>query len=390
MATPALVFMEDDDIEQNISVREEGNAPLPFERPVFKEKIKVVGIGGGGNNAIDHIIRSGVSNVEFLAINTDTYCLENCLSPQKLVIGEKLAKGRGSGARPEIGEQAAIESRESIRNCLKGCDMVYLAAGMGGGTGTGALPVIAETAKEMGILTVAVVTRPFGFEGRKRTVFSDAGIEKIKKIVDALIVVPNDRLLLADRSTTVQEAFAMADSVLRQAVQGVTDLVTKPGFINVDFADLRCVMKHSGGAVMGVGTGKGDRRGEDALRRAMESPLMESSISGAKGVILNVTGGPDIGIFEVQEAAEHLKSQIDPDANFIWGFVEDDRMGRELQEEIQMVVIATGFDMEEDAPEMESSASPLPVTQKAPESESFFSMEAPIDTPSYLRRKLRQ
>jgi len=207
--------------------------------------------------------------------------------------------------------------------------------------------------------------------------------------VDALIVVPNDRLLLADRSTTVQEAFAMADGVLRQAVQGVIDLVTKPGFVNVDFADLRSIMKHSGGAVMGVGTGKGDNRAADAMRRAMESPLMESSIKGAKGVILNVTAGPDIGIFEVEEAAEHLKSQIDQDANFIWGFVQDDKMGKDSQEEIQMVVIATGFDAESVALREEERENPSPDKQKAPESESFFSMDSPIDTPSYLRRRQR-
>ena len=392
MATPALVFMEDDTREQDIQVREEGKTPLaPHERPAFKEKIKVVGIGGGGNNALDHIIRSGASNVEFLAINTDAHCLENCLSVEKLVIGERLTKGHGAGARPEIGEQAAIESRENIRACLKGCDMVYLAAGMGGGTGTGALPIIADIAKEMGILTVAVVTRPFNFEGKNRTTCSDAGIEKTKKIVDALIVVPNERLLLSDRSTTVQEAFAMADGVLRQAVQGVIDLVTKPGFVNVDFADLRSIMKHSGGAVMGVGIGKGDNRAGDAMRRAMESPLMESSIKGAKGVILNVTAGPDIGIFEVEEAAEHLKSQIDPDANFIWGFVQDDKMGKDSQEEIQMVVIATGFDMEGGASRKEAQEYSSPNRQKAaPESDSFFSMDSPIDTPSYLRRRQRQ
>jgi cell division protein FtsZ len=312
---------------------------------------------------------------------------------EKLVIGEKLTKGHGAGARPEVGEQAAIESREGIRSCLKGCDMVYLAAGMGGGTGTGALPVAAEIAKEMGILTVAVVTRPFSFEGKKRTAYSNAGIEKTKKIVDALIVVPNDRLLLSDRSTTVQEAFAMADGVLRQAVQGVTDLVTKPGLINVDFADLRSIMKHSGGAVMGVGSGKGDSRAEDALKHAMESPLMECSIKGAKGVILNVTAGQDIGIFEVQDAAEHLRSQIDPDANFIWGFVQDDNMGRDSQEEIQMVVIATGFDLGSGFVEPESGdrleQSPRP-QKAAADTDSFFSMDSPIDTPSYLRRRQRQ
>jgi cell division protein FtsZ len=389
----------DDDINELKSGHEpdEGSKSrlIPAEQPRFRERIKVVGIGGGGNNAIDHIIRSGVGGIEFLAINTDAHCLEKCLSVEKLVIGEKLTKGHGAGARPEVGEQAAVESKENIRACLKGCDMVYLAAGMGGGTGTGALPVVAGIAKEMGILTVAVVTRPFGFEGKRRTSSSDWGIEKTKKIVDALIIVPNDRLLLSDRSTTVQEAFAMADGVLRQAVQGVTDLVTKPGQINVDFADLRSIMKHSGGAVMGVGKGKGDNRAEDALRHAMESPLMESSIEGAKGVILNVTAGPDVGIFEVKEAAERLGEQIDPDANFIWGFVCDESMGRDSQEEIQMVVIATGFEMNsgsdiaaDEAPS--DYAPPGYQPSRAPASgygqDDMFMMDSPLDTPSIMRR----
>jgi cell division protein FtsZ len=379
--------MEDDFVEPGApdGRRAERKFVVPAVQPAFRERIKIVGIGGGGNNALDHIIRSGTNDVEFLAMNTDSHCLEKCLSTDKLVIGEKLTKGRGAGARPEVGEQAAIESKDEIRARLKGCDMVYLAAGMGGGTGTGALPVVASIAKEMGILTVAVVTRPFSFEGKKRITSSNAGIEKTKKIVDALIVVPNDRLLLADRSTTVQEAFAMADGVLRQAVQGVTDLVTKPGLINVDFADLRSIMRHSGGAVMGIGAGKGGARADDALRRAMESPLMECSITGAKGVILNVTGGSDIALFEVQEAAEKLRAQIDADANFIWGFVQDDNLIKTTQDEIQMVVIATGFDM---APEPENEPAPdAPAPRAQRRQEAFFAGDMPMDTPSYLRRK---
>jgi cell division protein FtsZ len=366
---------------------------------MFRAKIKVVGIGGGGNNALDHIIRSGAGGVEFLAVNTDAHCLEKCLSVEKLVIGEKLTKGRGAGARPEIGEQSAIESREEIRSCLKGYDMVYLAAGMGGGTGTGALPVVAEIAKELGILTVAVVTRPFDFEGKLRTAYSNAGIEKTRKIVDALIVVPNDRLLSSDRSPTMQEAFAMADDVLSQAVQGVTDLVTKPGTLNVDFADLRSIMKHSGGAVMGVGSGKGDNRAGEALKRAMENPLMEYSIRGAKGVILNITGGADVGLHEVEAVIKHLEEQIDPEATFIWGLVNDEM---ERDEEIRMVVIATGYDMDSRAEEentgtgqddrnvMKSGGAEPRATasaQKTSEGDSFFTMDSPIDAPSYYRRR---
>jgi cell division protein FtsZ len=396
LAAPARVYIEEDDDARGISTREHTRKKqAPEENVLFKAKIKVVGSGGGGHNALDQIIRSGSGGVEFLAVNTDAHCLEKCLSVEKLVIGEKLTKGHGAGARPEIGEQAAIDSWESLRSCLMGCDMAYLAAGMGGGTGTGALPVVADIAKELGILTVAVVTRPFSFEGKKRTMYSDIGIEKTKKIVDALIVVPNDRLLLSDRSTTVQEAFAMADGVLCQAVQGVTDLVTKPGMVNVDFADLRSIMKHSGGAVMGVGSGKGDGRAEEALKRAMESPLMEYSIKGAKGVILNITGGMDISLHEVQAATKRLEEQIDPDATFIWGFVNDE-MDRDA--EIRMVVIATGYDMNFDAASGGSeppcgnaaargSAEPRTAEIKPPEGDSFFAMDSPIDTPSYYRRR---
>jgi cell division protein FtsZ len=398
LAAPARVYIEEEDGERGASAGENIRDKLaPAKEPLFKAKIKVVGIGGGGNNALDHIIRSGGSGVEFLAVNTDVHCLEKCLSVEKLVIGEKITKGHGAGARPDIGEQAAVESREQIRSCLKGCDMVYLAAGMGGGTGTGALPVIAEIAKELGILTVAVVTRPFSFEGKQRTAHSDAGIEKIQKIVDALIVVPNDRLLSPDRSPTVQEAFAMADDVLCQAVQGVTDLVMRPGVLNVDFADLKSVMKHSGGAVMGVGSGKGDNRAWEALKRAMENPLMENSIKGAKGVLLNITGGQDVGLHEMEAIIKHLESQIDPEATFIWGLVNEE-MNRD--EEIRMVVIATGYEKDSDAranaaPDGESAASaakpgaakPSAPTPKTSEGDSFFAMDSPIDAPSYYRRR---
>jgi cell division protein FtsZ len=362
----------------------------PASQFALRERIKVIGVGGGGNNALDHIIRTGATGVEFLAINTDTHCLEKCLSVEKLMLGERLTKGHGAGAMPEVGEQAALESRDEIRACLKGCDMVYLAAGMGGGTGTGALPIIAGIAREMGILTVSVVTRPFSFEGKKRKNFAEIGIEKLKQVVDALIVVPNDKLLqLSERTTSLTDAFAMADNVLRQAVQGVTDLVTKPGIINVDFADLRSIMKHAGGAVMGIGMGSGEHRAKEALRRAMESPLMENSMQGAKGVILNVTAGSSVGIMEVEEAANHLHSQIDEDANFMWGLVYDETMG----EDIQMVVIATGFLLSPAAEE--PSGKPENKSQTPPGAERdqqdvLFSMDSPLDTPSYLRRKQRR
>jgi cell division protein FtsZ len=358
----------------------------PLPSPALRERIKIIGVGGGGNNALDHIIRMGAAGVEFLAVNTDSHHLEKCLSVEKLVLGEKLTRGHGAGAKPEIGEMAALESRDEIRTCLKGCDMVYLAAGMGGGTGTGALPVIAEIAKDLGILTVSVVTRPFSFEGKKRKALADAGIEKLKNVVDALIVVPNDRLLhLSERTTSLADAFAMADNVLRQAVQGVTDLVTKPGEMNVDFADLRSIMKHAGGAVMGVGRGNGENRAEEALKRAMECPLMESSVLGAKGVILNVTASSNIGIMEVQGAATKLQSLVDPDANFIWGLVYEEDMG----DEVQMVVIATGFDMGLPDPkpvDLQPFAS-KPEPGAVPPSDAFIDVDSLIDTPSYIRKK---
>jgi cell division protein FtsZ len=360
----------------------------PASQTEFREKIKIIGVGGGGNNALSHIIRTGATGVEFLAINTDSSCLEKCLSVEKLMLGERITKGLGAGARPEIGEQAALESRDELRTCLRGCDMAFFAAGMGGGTGTGALPIIAGIAKEMGILTVAVVTRPFTFEGKRRKNFAEIGIEKLKQVVDALIVVPNDKLLeISERTTSLTDAFATADNILRQAVQGVTDLVTKPGIINVDFADLRSIMKHAGGAVMGIGIGTGDHRADEALRRAMESPLMEYSIDGAKGVILNVTASSNVGIMEVEDAANRLQSQIDEDANFIWGLAYDDNM----QEEVQMVVIATGFDLPSSRSRetLDKEKKRLPRTKESSgtQQDVLFSVESPLDVPSYLRRR---
>lgn len=383
MADSALEYLAEDNPSEKRVQGGEKVRQTPV--PALKERIKIVGVGGGGNNALDHIIRMGATGVEFLAINTDSHCLEKCLSSEKLILGEKLTGGHGAGARPEIGELAALESREEIRSCLKGCDMVYLAAGMGGGTGTGALPVIAEIAKDMGILTVSVVTRPFSFEGKKRKAYAEQGIEKLKKVVDALIVVPNDRLLqFSERTTSLADAFAMADNVLRQAVQGVTDLVTKPGEVNVDFADLRSIMQHAGGAVMGIGRGSGENRADEALRRAMESPLMESSVHGAKGVILNVTARSSIGIIEVQDAAAKLQSLVDPEAVFIWGMAYDENMG----DEIQMVVIATGYDMNSVNTSGKTTPTESARQQDANvQSDKLFDEDSPIDTPSYLRKK---
>ena len=312
--------------------------------PNLREHIKVIGIGGGGINAVDSIIRSGIVGVEFVAMNTDVRSLEKSLATDKLILGEKLTRGLGAGAKPEIGAAAALESREEIRKHLKGCDMVYITAGMGGGTGTGALPFVAEMAKQMGILTVAVITKPFTFEGKKKMTLAMEGIRKVENVVDALIVIPNDKLLaMTERNTSLTDAFAAVNNVLRQAVQGVTDLVTCPGCINVDFADLRNVMTDAGSAVMGVGVAKGENRAKSALKQALESPLMESSIIGAKGVLFNVSGGEDVGLLEVSEAADMLQGYIDMDAKFIWGWVPDDRTDGSLE----MVIVATGFNKED-------------------------------------------
>ena len=309
--------------------------------PARRETIKVIAVGGGGGNALNHIISKGIDGVDILAVNTDIRSLDMSLSHNRIVLGEKVTKGLGAGALPQIGEQAARESLSEIRDYLRGADMVYLTAGMGGGTGTGALPIIAQTAKEMGILTVAVVTKPFMFEGARRMRYAEEGIAKLRQCVDALIVVPNDRLLqICRKETPLSESFSMVDEVLRQAVQGVTDLVMRPGMVNVDFADLKAVMKHSGTAVMGVGCAKGENRIEKALREALESPLMECSMHGAKGVLMNITCGEDLGIFEVQQAAAYIEEIISEDATFVWGCAED----IDMEESIEIVIVATGFE----------------------------------------------
>ena len=328
------------------------NAPSAQNRsePARRESIKVIAVGGGGGNALNHIISKGIEGVDLLAVNTDVRSLDMSLSPNKIVLGERVTKGLGAGALPQIGEQAARESLSEIREYLRGSDMVYLTAGMGGGTGTGAIPIIAQAAKEMGILTVAVVTKPFMFEGTRRMRYAEEGIAKLRQCVDALIVVPNDRLLqICRKETPLSESFSMVDEVLRQAVQGVTDLVTRPGMVNVDFADLKAVMKHAGTAVMGVGCAKGEDRIENALKEALESPLMECSMHGAKGVLMNIKYGGDLGIFEIQQAAAYIEEIISEDATFVWGCAEDS----DMEGSVEIVIVATGF--EEDR--FENSAS---------------------------------
>lgn len=305
-------------------------------------KIKVIGVGGGGNNAVNRMVESGVRGIDFVALNTDRQALYSSKAEIKLQIGEKLTRGLGAGANPDIGAKAAEENRNEIMESLKGADMIFITAGMGGGTGTGAAPVVAEIAKELGILTVGVVTKPFTFEGPKRLKHAELGIEALKQKVDTLVTIPNDRLLqVADKKTTMVEAFIMADEVLKQGIQGISDLIAVPNLINLDFADVKTIMHDKGIAHMGIGKSSGDNRATEAAKQAIRSPLLETSIEGAKSVLLNITGGSDLGIFEVNEAADLIRASVDKDANIIFGAGIDES----LKDEIKITVIATGFDI---------------------------------------------
>jgi len=305
------------------------------------DRIRVVGVGGSGGNAINHMINSKVKGVEFIAINTDAQDLHHSLTKKKIHVGKNLTRGLGTGMNVELGRRAAEETKEEIQEAIKGSDMIFLAGGMGGGTCTGASSVIAKTARELGALTVAVVTKPFSFEGQQRMRIAEQGLEELKKEVDALIVIPNDRLLaVVDRDTTVNNAFAMCDDILRQAVEGISDLITTPGIINVDFADIRAVMENAGSALMGIGTATGEKRAEDAANAAINSPLLEISIHGAKGVLFAVAGGDDLGMLEIQDAAKVITEAIDPNAKVIFGAVRDEKLKKG---EIKVTVIATGF-----------------------------------------------
>lgn len=305
-------------------------------------KIKVVGVGGGGCNALNSMIAlQQIQGVEFIAINCDAQALLTCQAPTKIQIGENLTKGLGAGADPEIGKKSAEESKDKIKENLEGSDMVFVTCGMGGGTGTGASPIIAQIAKEVGALTVAVVTKPFVFEGTRRMIFAEEGITYLKEHVDTLIVIPNQRILdVVDRKMTLLEAFKVADSVLGQGVQGISDLITMPGLINVDFADVRTIMTNAGSALMGIGTGVGENRAQAAARSAIASPLLEVTIEGAKGVLFNIIGGPDLAMSEVDEAAKIIAASADPDANIIFGATIDESM----VDQLKITVIATGFD----------------------------------------------
>ncbi len=354
-------------------------------------KIRVMGIGGGGCNALTSMVsQSQIQGVEFVSVNTDAQALLLCQAATKLQIGENLTKGLGSGGNPEIGRQAAEESYEKIKKLIDGTDMIFVAAGMGGGTGTGATPIIAKAAKEVGALTVAVVTKPFSFEGTRRMVTAEDGIETLKDKVDTLIVIPNQRILdVVDKKMSLLEAFKVADSVLSQGVQGISDIITIPGLINVDFADVKTIMSNSGSALMGIGTGVGENRAQTAARAAIASPLLEISMDGARGVLFNITGGSDLTMSEVDEAAQIIASAADPDANIIFGATIEESM----HDQIKITVIATGFDQTRQ-PFKEFIASPTPLKTDVKEEEESQPQEEKKeeekdiwDIPAFLRQK---
>jgi cell division protein FtsZ len=362
-------------------------------------QIKVIGVGGGGNNAVNRMIEASLKGVQFVAINTDKQALFNSKAEFKIQIGEKLTRGLGAGANPDVGEKAAEESRDDIYQALQGSDMVFITAGMGGGTGTGAAPIVAEVAKEMGILTVGVVTKPFTFEGRRRMLHADHGINALKDKVDTLVTIPNDRLLqVIEKRTSIVDAFKIADDVLRQGVQGISDLIAIPGLVNLDFADVKTIMYERGLAHMGVGKASGENRAVEAAKQAIHSPMLETSIEGSKGVLLNITGGANLGLFEVNEAAEIVAEAADPDANIIFGAVIDEA----LKDELRITVIATGFDdhqprrSTESAPVIETQTTEEPseveATQETEPEETVHNEpvetnDEEFDIPTFLRRQ---
>lgn len=379
---------------------------LEFEANVDQlATIKVIGVGGGGNNAVNRMIEHGVQGVEFIAVNTDAQALNLSKAEIKMQIGGKLTRGLGAGANPEVGKKAAEESKEQIEEVIKGADMVFVTAGMGGGTGTGAAPVIAQIAKDLGALTVGVVTRPFTFEGRKRSTQASGGISAMKEAVDTLIVIPNDRLLeIVDKSTPMLEAFREADNVLRQGVQGISDLIAVPGLINLDFADVKTIMSNKGSALMGIGASSGEHRAVEAAKKAISSPLLETSIDGAQGVLMNITGGSNLSLYEVQEAADIVASASDQDVNMIFGSVIND----ELKDEIIVTVIATGFKEEavqrpqaRPAGNMNKNKNVAPLRgQATSQPEGYqeqpaerapqYSQEEALDIPTFLRNRNRR
>lgn len=351
-------------------------------------KIKVIGVGGGGSNAVNRMISSGLKGVEFIAVNTDAQALLHAMAPKRMQIGEKLTRGLGAGARPEIGEKAAQESREEILENLQGADMVFITAGMGGGTGTGAAPIVAECAREVGALTVGVVTKPFTFEGRMRQKKAESGIENLKQHVDTIITIPNDRLLqVVDKKTSIMDAFRIADDVLRQGVKGISDLIAVPGLINLDFADVKSIMSNAGSALMGIGEGSGENAAVAAAKAAIDSPLLETSIQGARGVLLNITGAAEnLSMFEVNEASVTIQEAANVDANIIFGASLDDTLG----DTVRVTVIATGFDEDERVGRPQETTAGQPAMPGQQPSEQTSIPKAPsfnnIDIPVWMRR----
>lgn len=351
-------------------------------------QIKVIGVGGGGNNAVNRMIEAQLRGVEFIAINTDRQALFTSKAEHKIQIGEKLTRGLGAGANPEIGKKAAEENKEDIAQLLQGADMVFVTAGMGGGTGTGAAPVVAQIAKEMGILTVGVVTKPFMFEGKRRLTHAELGIQELKSKVDTLITIPNDRLLqVVEKKTSMLEAFRIADDVLKQGVQSISDLIAVPGLVNLDFADVQTIMKEQGLAHMGIGRATGENRAIEAAKQAIQSPLLETSIRGARGVLLNITGGADLGLFEINEAASLVQEASDPEANIIFGAAINESLGDELR----ITVIATGFQEGHDEefeiikPTTEKKVEPKEEIKQPIEKENNIGND--LDIPTFLRRR---
>ena len=341
-------------------------------------RIKVVGIGGSGSHAVNRMVESKIKGVEFVAINTDAQDLYHCEAPIKVHVGQTTTRGLGAGSDPEMGKAAAEENKEEIYNALKDADMVFVTYGAGGGTGTGAGPLIAEIARELGALTVAVVTKPFSFEGLRRKKIAEEGIEELRGKVDTLIVIPNDRLLqVIDKKTSLSDAFSVIDDVLRQGVQGISDLITQHGMINVDFADVKAIMANSGSALMGIGRGTGDSRTLEAAKQAVDSPLLELSIDGAKGILFNITGGPDLGMYEIDEAARIITEAADPDANIIFGAVIDEAM----QGEVKITVVATGFD---DVALGSMPRKKIEQSKSEPEED-----KEELDVPAFIRKKIK-
>jgi cell division protein FtsZ len=369
-----------DSLRPRQAQREE--TPMELDRTLEgNARIKVVGVGGGGSNAVNRMIRSKLRGVEFVAINTDLQALNNSEAQVKMHIGRKLTRGLGAGGNPTVGAEAAEESREELSKLLHDCDMVFVTAGMGGGTGTGAAPIVAEIARQQGALTIGVVTKPFRFEGVKRQKSAEEGIVGLQQRVDTLITIPNERLMaVVDKKTPITDAFKIADDVLRQGVQGISDLIVFPGLINLDFADVKAIMSGQGAALMGIGFGSGDTRAADAARDAVASPLLETTIAGAKGILLNITGGPDLTLFEVNEAAQMVAESADPEAQIIFGTVIDER----LQGEVKVTVIATGFTGMIDVHGTVSYEPVVrPVQERVP---SYSTLRADdLDIPAFLR-----